>query len=468
MAAVHGVTTKEILVGPISVSEAPSAITALIGIAPTGPINSLILVNNPTDAAQFGSQVPGFNIPSALDTHFAEGGQAVLVGNVFDPATDTTAVAAEAVTLVNSKGKTAFAPVTVTSVTHTSGTPIYVRDTDYSIDAYGNIQSLNNTTIAAGASIKVNYAKLNAAAITSGKLIGTVAGSGARTGFKMLENAYNLYGKEPKIIIAPGYSELAAIDTEMVYWATRFMAKAIVDAPAGTTVAVALASRGPAGAINFNFANERADLAFPRIMGYDPATDANIAKPYSQFLSGIIGRTDTENNFGYSYSNKAIRTGLGTDVVVTGSFVNSGSDMQALNDQGIVTVIQEGASGLKTSGNRSSAYPASSAITAFHSARRTVDIALRNIQHACKQFIDLPMTSALKAQILETANAYIRTLVRDGIMRDGKALFDDAMNPDVQQAAGKWVITLDWVPSPPLEQIELQSHVNIQLLSNAA
>jgi len=462
----HGVDYQEIKTGPVQVSELPTAITFLVGTAPKGPLNQLILVSNMADASQFGSQLPGFTIPSALATHFAEGGQPVMVVNVFDPVTDTTAVASESITLSNGKGKTAFAPVSNFILKHTTGTPIYVKDTDYRIDDYGNISSLNNATIAAGATVTAVYNKINTASVTAADIIGTVDGvTGARTGMKTVEAAYNLYGKEPKILIAPGFSELTAVVAEMRYWANRLLAMAIVDAPVGTTVPAAIAGRGPAGVINFNVSDERVILAYPRIKSYDPASNTDIAKPYSQYLSGIIGRVDTDSGFFYSFSNKAIRTASGTELPISSSAVNDGTDGQKLNDAGIVTVYNEGASGFRTWGNRNSAYPANSTIMTFNSTRRVIDTAIRAIQLSSVQYLDLPMTEALRDAIRETANNYVRSLIGRGALADGEAIYDPALNPPSEIAQGHWTFTLDWVPTPPLEHITYRSYVNITLLS---
>lgn len=466
MANVHGVTTKEGLVGPISVMEAPTAIVALVGTAPIGPLNQLIYVRNTTDAAQFGLQVPGFTIPSFLNHHFTEGGQPVLVVNVFDVATDITPVSAESMTLVAGKGKTANAPVSGIVVTDSGGSSTWVRDTDYKIDAYGNIQSLNYTNIPATATIKVSYNKLDAAGVTSSDVVGTISGT-ARTGMKCFDRSYNLYLVEPKFFAAPGFSHLSGVQAEMRSQAAKYKAEFIIDAPTGTSLATALTSRGPDGTIGFNFADERGILPFPEQYGYDPATNANIAKPYSAFITGLQGLVDDTLGFWNSFDNKVLRSSFGPVVPISSSAVNSGSDAQALNDAGIVTNLVEGASGVKIWGQRGAGYPSSTAITVFIACRRTIDIATRNMQYAGVQFIGRPMITATRDQILETFNEYVRSLIGRGAMADGsRVIYDPNKNSEVDISAGKWVFTAIWCPSPSLENLEIETIVDINLLAS--
>lgn len=463
--AIHGVESKTINEGPVQVTQVPSGITAFPGISAKGPIDQLIRVDSPEKIKQFGEQVPGFTLVQALTTFFGEGGKDALVVNVFDPALHTTAVASEAITLVGGKAKTAFPPISNFVLKNVGATITYVKDTDYTIDAYGNIVSLDYTKIAAGASVIASYNKQNLTAVTSAEIVGTVASSGARTGMKTFEKSLNLYGVEPKIFIAPGYSELSAVATELRYWADRMEGTALVDAPAGTTVATAETSRGPAGTIGFNVSHERTVLCFPHLKSYDPATNTDIAKPFSQFLAGVMARVDSENGYHYSPSNKPFWTATGTDVEITSSMLNEDNDAQRLNKLGIVTVYSEGTSGLKPFGNRNSAYPASAAITTFISVKREIDIDTRSIKMSTIPYVDLPMSVVLRDSIRDGANNFLRARIGAGGLIDGEMFFDPAKNPPEQLATGRWVFTIAGCPPPPAESTMFEWYVDINMLS---
>ena len=86
-------------------------IIALVGIAAKGPSQALTLCSNQTDDSQFGSALTGFSIPRALSVIRNSGGGQVVVVNVFNPSTHTSAVTLENDTVVSQKTKTASNPL---------------------------------------------------------------------------------------------------------------------------------------------------------------------------------------------------------------------------------------------------------------------------------------------------------------------------------------------------------------------
>lgn len=109
----HGVETIEVLKGPRPVRIARTGVVALVGCAPAGPSQTLVQVLNDVDASQFGAEIPGFNIPEALNVLIGFYGTApVLVVNVYNPSTHNVTVSSEAKTVgAGGKFKLAFAPM---------------------------------------------------------------------------------------------------------------------------------------------------------------------------------------------------------------------------------------------------------------------------------------------------------------------------------------------------------------------
>lgn len=462
----HGVDLLFTNIGAAGVGEIPSGVIALIGTAPAGALNTLVYSKNEKEDAQFGAQVPGFTIPQALSQIRANaGGSGVVVINVFDPLTHTTDVTDEALVLVAGKGKTAFPYVGSVLVKHTSGTPTYVKDVDYSIDAYGNIASLNYTTIAPTASLKLTYKKPNFTAVTSAEVIGSVDGStGARKGFKLLENSYNTLGLEPKILISPVFGSVTAVVNEMVSWNTRLGAISVVGAPTGTTVVAAKTGRTPSGVINFNLSNKGVYLVYPEVKVYDPATNAAVNRPIEATVAGIIARTDREKGFWKSPSNEEIRGILGLAVPISGSAFNADNDANDLNSVGITTVLSEGPGGFVLWGNRTSAFPAETTPDVFLSVYRTSRIIGRSLQLAARQYVDRPINAVLIDQIRETGNGYIRQLIGRGGLLDGSECVWDEASSDI--AAGKLAFIIRIMPPVPAELIELTVAIDVTILNN--
>lgn len=466
----HGVETIELQNGIVPIRVVKSAVVGLVGIAPKGAKNTLTLVKNSVDAAKFGKRVPGFSIPQTLEAIFKQGAGTVLVVNVFDNATHVTPVTAESVTVTNRKATMAFAPVGATApvVTNTGATVTYVAGTDYTIDDYGVITILAPVgTIAESAVLKVTYAKLDAAAITASVINGAIDGTTeARSGFKCFVDAYNLFGFKPKVLIAPNYSSLNSVATNMISEAGTYRAITLIDAPASTTVANAIAGRGPSGSINFNTSSDRAWLLYPKVKEYDAPSDSNIDVAYSAYAAGVICATDNNLGYWFSPSNKEIKGIVGLERNISASVNDASTDANSLNEVGITTVFNSFGTGLRTWGNRSAAFPSSTSPTTFISVRRTADIIDESVELASLQFVDLPINNGLIDSVRESVNSFIRTLIGRGALVDGECIYNPDLNPPTQIAAGQIVFTINMMPPTAAERITFNRFIDINLLKS--
>lgn len=585
----HGVETIELKKGPVPIRVVKSAVIGLVGSAPKGPFQSLTVVNNAVEAAQFGQQIDGFTIPQALDAIFKQGAGTVLVVNVADTESNTftSAVTDEEVVVEDRAAKTAFAPfgtivvtsdgggtatpetlatatftftsgannsdsfvlgvaggdtlvdsgalssstatqlatgaaaiinattgshghtatssgavLTITapvgsgatpngtaltftntgSITHTKTTfsggvnavtsdIVYTADTDYTIDELGNITILASTsTIEEGATLKVSYRKFDATSITANRLIGTIASdTGVKTGMKLFKDAYNLYGFKPKILITPGYSSLNTVATEMIAVANEHKAIALLDAPAGVTVATAINGRGPAGSINFNTSSERAYLLFPHWKVYNPVKDAVENQPYSQFMAGVIAKTDYERGYWKSPSNEEIKGVQGPERNISFAINDPQTEANQLNEAGITCYASSFGTGFRTWGNRTAAWPTNTNVKNFLVIRRIADIVHESIELAMMQFIDEPLDPVNRVTIdaiLDSVNAFIRTLIgRGALIQGSRCEFDPAKNPADVLAAGQIVFDLVFMGPTPAERITFESFVDQSLLT---
>lgn len=470
MAFLHGVETIVQDKGPRPVTVVKSAVIGLVGIAPIGPLNTLVQVNGTKDAAQFGKMVPGFSIPQALEHIFKQGVASVLVVNVFDPTEHCSDVTAESQTVTAGKLKLAYAPIGTVTVLNSAGEASgFVLGTDYTLDEYGNFKVISGA-IANATVLKFTYKKLNAAAITSSVINGTYnSGTGARTGMKCWALAKNQYGFNPKILIAPGYSSVTAVATELISQANTFRAVTLLDAAYGTTVSTAITNRGVGASSNFNTASKRAYLLYPYLKAYDPASDSNIDFPYSMFMAGVIAATDNSLGYWYSPSNKEIKGIVGVERNITAGANDIGSDANILNEAGITTVFNTFGSGYNTWGNRSAAYPTVTTPDNFLSVQRTADVIHESLENAALQFIDRPINKALIDAIRETGNSFIRLLIQRGALTAGsEVIFDVNNNPVEEIAAGHLTFDIVMMPPVPGERITFNSFIDIALLKNVA
>lgn len=468
MSFLHGIETIELENGPRPVTEVKTAVIGLVGIAPIGETQKCVLVKNDVDAAQFGARVPGFNIPHSLEHILAQGAGLIIVVNVFDAAAHTTAVTLEPQTVVAGKLKLAFAPIGQVSVfTQADAASSYVKGTDYNIDEYGNLTVVpgkipNNTVL------KFTYKKLNAAAIDAAAIIGTVAGSGARTGIKCFDLAFNEFGFQPKILIAPGYSALQTVAQELIISAHKSRGIALIDSTVGDTVTEAIADRGQASA--FFTSDERAELCYPYVKAYDPATNSESALfPYSPFKAGVIAATDNEFGYWFSASNKEIKGITGVERPISAALSDRNSDANLLNAAGITTIFNMFGTGFRTWGNRGASYPTNTFVDNFIAVRRTADMVIESLELASLQFLDRPINQALVDDICETGNTFMRVLVGRGACLDGsRVVFDRADNTNEQLGAGQITFRIVFMVPTPAEQITFKSILDISLFKTIA
>ncbi len=476
----HGVETIELSKGPVPVRVVKSAVIALIGIAPAGASQELISVNSQVDAAQFGAQLPGFTIPQALAAIQKQGTSTVLVVNVFDETAHGTAVANETVAVADRKAKLAFvnvgaaAPVVKDNTLATT----YTEGDDYTIDEFGNIKILTGD-ITDGSNLKVSYKKLNGAAVNSSAIIGAIdGGTGVKTGTKLFLDAYNTFGFKPKLIIAPGYSTVSAVATELIAMADLYKAHAIIDAPIGTTVANAIEGRGPSGSINFNTSSKRAVLCFPHLKVADPdpsaASTDTVLAPFSQFLAGVASATDYNEGYWVSPSNHEIKGIVGVEISISAAINDSTTEANQLNEVGIVTQFNSFGTGIRTWGNRAASFPSSTSPSNFIPVQRTADILHESVELAMLQFIDKPINQAIIDSIRETVNGFMRTLISRGALVDGKnddglttgCYFDKSKNIPADIAAGKLTFDLVFMPPTPAEWITFNSFIDVSILKS--
>lgn len=467
----HGVETITIDKGPVPVTVVKSNVIGLVGIAPIGTAQTPIWVKGVNDAAQFGKLVPGFNIPRALDSIFKQGPANVIVVNVFDATAHTTQVTNEAQTVINGKLKLAFAPIGAVTIKESDGitAATIVKDTDYTLDEFGNFVSLTNEANN-GHVFNFSYKKLNAAAINAAVIIGTIdAGTDARTGCKAWSKAKTLFGFAPKILIAPDYSSVNAVAVELIAQADALKAITLLDAPAATTIANAIAGRGIAGTINFNTSSKRAYLLYPYLKAYDPYSDTNVDYPYSNFMAGVISNVDIQYGYWWSPSNKEIKGIVGTERTITGGYNDASGDVNALNEVGITSTLNTFGTGIRTYGNRNASWPTNTAPDNFLPVIRTADIIHESLENAVAQFIDRPIVPALIDAIRETGNAFVRTLIGRGALISGSRIeYPVDVNTPTEIGAGHLTFDIIMMPPVPGERYTFRSYIDINLLKNLA
>ena len=295
---------------------------------------------------------------------------------------------------------------------------------------------------------------------------GVDALTGKRTGLKAFEDCYSLFGYYPKTIVAPVYCESAAIVPEINIICNKIRAIGLVDAPVGASVQDVITGRGSQGTINFNTSSDRIVLCYPHLKVYDSETDTIKLQPYSQRLAGVIAAKDIEKGYHWSPSNTEIQGIIGVERQLTSMINDPTSEVNTLNEAGVVTVFNSYGTGFRTWGNRSAAFPSSTLPTNFINVRRTADILHESVEYSMLQFIDYPIDNGLIDSICETVNQFIRTLIGRGALIDGKCSFNQDKNPTTEIANGHLLFDIEFMPPTPAERITFESFIDIELLKS--
>lgn len=437
----------------------------------TYPVNpqALILCSNEMDDAQFGSPLPGFNIPKTLGIIRSIAGNCkVLVINVFNPNSNTTQVTDEVQTVLNGKLKLAYAPIGDVTIKNNSGSSATItKDIDYSLDEYGNFIVLSTTT-ADGTIFKFSYKKLNAASVSASQIVGSNdSDTEMRTGCKLFDLSFNTFGFRPKIFIAPGYSGLSGVVAEFARLANLCRGDYFIDAPYGTTVSGAIAGRGISGAINFNTQDARATLCYLYVKSYDTATDSDLDYPLSAFLAAVAVVNDRDNGFWSSWSNKAIGNATGVEKAITWSLNDANCQANLLNAAGITTVVSNFGTGYLIWGNRNASYPTSTDPKNFTNIRRIDDTICDQMEQDNLSQLDKGITQSFIDNMVFSGNVLMNELVSKGAILPGSNVkYLSADNSNSELAAGHIVFTRTYMGTTPAERITFKNVIDISLFAN--
>lgn len=486
----HGVFTRYVDRVPRPVTVVPSAIIGIVGTAPMyqvaaadKSINDPIRTQGDTEDAQFfGQKVPGFTIPYALDAIRDNGGGEVEVVNVFDEAIHKTTASAIAYTFANDSIQlvrvSGTAPSQVKStvsaggltgtftLTTVGGGTTYTITTDYTYDAStGVVTRVTTGTIPVDGDVEATYDYADPSLVTSANVIGGVT-LGDRTGLSALEDVFSLRGYKVKIIICPGFSSDVGVAAEMEALANNLEAHCILDAPIGATRDEAVAGRaGTAPVANFQSASRNVLLAYPHV--FDTQTPATL-QPLSQYMAGVIARTDFDKGYWKSPSNELIFGITRLELPLTADFTSVNTDVSALNAAGIITVYNSFGSGFRTWGNRSALYPSDTTPLNFVAVSRTLDIFHESLQRASLPYVDRPISNPLIDAIVEGGNNFIREQVVLGALVEGSRLYYDPLkNLASQLAAGRLTFSICMMIPTPAEIIIYETTLDINLLAES-
>jgi phage tail sheath protein FI len=466
MSFFHGVETFNEATGTTPVNQVDTAVIGLVGIFPKGAVNQLVLCNSIQDTDQFGDiKYPMQGNESLRRIYKEDPGAKVLVVNVYNPATTSTLVTEEAITITNGKAQldnVVLSEAGATVVAGGSPWATFTEGTDYTVSDLGVVTIIPSGAIAEGDTVYVTYYTFDISGLAAADFVGVTSPS--RTGFKLFPEAYDTFGLAPKIFACPGYSALDSVANEMETQSDAFRARCVIDEEEADTRTELISNRTTAGKSSAT-TSTRVIPCGPWQKDYN-YLDQLENYPYSMFLVGAMSANARNNGYWVSPSNKVLKGVVSPEYPMLGAGPNDATaDVQLLNAAGITSVVKVGGS-YRTYGNRSAAYPTSTAPENFIAIQWVDDIVSDSIENAMIQFIDAPLNQATIDAILGTANGFISTLIQRGALIIGSNVYyDPADNSALELAAGHVTFRRNYASPTPAERITFISSFDINLLA---
>lgn len=272
-------------------------------------------------------------------------------------------------------------------------------------------------------------------------IIGEAKADGTYTGVYSFLAAKSKLGIAPRILLAPGFSTKEII-SEMTIIAERLRAVVIADCAGNTDTELASYVK--------DCANSRVYTIYPSVIN-----TKNETVPASPYVAGVIARTDNENGFWCSPSNKVINGIVGLSKPVDFSLGDSSCRANYLNENGIATIINQ--NGYRLWGNRSTI---NEGTYQFLCVRRTADIICDSILSAHLWAVDRNIVKNYLVDVTENVNAFLANLKSQGAILDGKCYANKELNTAVNIVEGKVYFDFDFVPAYPAEQVTFRAYLN--------
>ena len=303
--------------------------------------------------------------------------------------------------------------------------------------------------------------------VTAADIIGRFTASGKPKGLKQAYDSYQNFGRFCKIIGAPGFTGMTGVRAELETICNRIRARAVIDAPTGTTAQAAIQARGAGGAFNWRFSNRRLVPVWPHMKVANG--DATRLDPYSARFIGVWLRTIIENGYHHSPSNRPVYGIEGSEVPVLYIPGDRQSNVQLLRDAGIVTVEERYGKGPHTSGNRSSAHPTDTDMRNFLHVQFTEDMLDEAVIAYLDQHKDRNGSPALIEFIEEGINDFLKSKMvgDDPALSGGQFRFDRTKTTKASVAQGQFFWKLDYAPIGIMERITVDRNIDLDLIRNA-
>ncbi|RCK36138.1 tail sheath protein [Thalassospira xiamenensis] len=289
---------------------------------------------------------------------------------------------------------------------------------------------------------------------TTTNLIGGVV-NGKKTGMQALTAAKPLLGVQPRILGVPGLDN-ANVTAELVSIAQLTRSFAYASCWDCEDITEATAYR-------IGFGARELMLLYPDFVNWDTLNSTERTASAVARALGLRAQIDEDIGWHKTISNVPVNGVSGISKDVYWDLQNPATDAGVLNAADITTLINN--KGYRFWGSRTcSADP----LFAFENYTRTAQVLADTMAEAHFWAVDKPIHPTLARDIIDGVNAKMRDLVANGYLIGGEAWFDAAKNSKENLKSGKLMISYDYTPVPPLENLMFEQKITDDYLVDFA
>ncbi len=284
-------------------------------------------------------------------------------------------------------------------------------------------------------------------ATTLSNIIGDVDGdTGQFTGILALQSAETVVKVQPRILIAPGFSNQKAVADQLIIVADKLRSYTLLDGPNTTDAAAITYSEG--------FGSRRCEVIDPWYQVWDTKTSSHIIQPPSARHAGVMARVHSNQGFWWSNSNQEIYGIDGLSRAIDFKLDDATCRANLLNASNVTTTIHQ--NGFRVWGNRTCSTDPK---FAFKSVVITNDLIADSLVRAHLWAVDRNITKTYVEDVIEGVNNFLRHLKNIGAIAGGLCWVDPELNPPDQIQAGSVYFDYDFSAYSPAEKITFRSQL---------
>lgn len=278
-------------------------------------------------------------------------------------------------------------------------------------------------------------------------IIGTITEEGQYTGLKALLIAKNKFGIKPRILCVPKF-DTQEVATELASIAAKLNAFAYVSCYGCKTKEQAVQYKR-------NFSQREVMLIMGDFVSFNVNTN-QVEVDYAVTRAvAIRAYLDKEQGWHTSISNKGINGVSGVTQQLYFDINDSSTDVNYLNEQGITCCVNH--NGFRFWGLRTCA---DDPLFKFEVYTRTAQVLKDTIAGAFDWAVDKDISVTLVKDIIEAINAKWRDYTTKGYLIGGKAWLNKELNSATNLKDAKLLISYDYAPVPPLEQLGFNQYIS--------